>query len=185
MKKRLILSLCMMMIFILAACQSNPDHMPKKKDLNIGVIGEIPEVDEEHIHFTGIEFKEIDDPVSSYDAVFITENYLEEATETKNIQRFKKSHQPTFFIGTKASYIPFIDIGQSVSYDDYAKRLGISNYEITGIIHVNDEIGYHTLTFNAPIEEEKLSVQQKHQMYSEVFEAISKNKLHKRDSISE
>lgn len=186
MNKNFVFLIVLSTLLIISACQSTEKNISnvQEKDLEIAIIGEIPDITEENIKFTGIDFKELENESFYYDAVFIMENYLGEATQINNIKRFKNSSKPIFFIGSKASYFPFIESENPLPYQEYVERLNISNYEVSGIIYVDDITGYRSFNISSPVEEVDLSSSMKKKVFSEVFNAIRKNKLHKEDSIS-
>lgn len=179
MKKNLAFLILIAVFLISGACQSKEFNAEYKKKLNIAVIGEIPDIASDDIEFTKIKFKEIENNEFYYDAIFVMKNYLSEAAQDKNIKRFRNSSKPIFFIGTKASYFPFIETGNSLSYEDYVKRVNITNYEISGIIFVDDRTGYQSFNVSAFVDENSLSSSDKDKIFSEVFNTIRKNKLYK------
>lgn len=120
MKKTLPIFLFILMI--LAGCNSNTVNSPlyKGKSLNIGIIGNVPQVREENVKFTTITFNELEEGktlASKFDAVFIMKEHLSEAADSKYAKVYKEARIPFFFIETKKSYIPFVD--EKVSYEDF------------------------------------------------------------------
>lgn len=169
------------MIFsILAACQQKESNVEHQKTLNIAIVGITPDISiDNNIKFTNIEFNELESDELPFDAIFVTENRLSEAAQTKNIKRFKNSNKPIFFIGTKASYFPFIDAEKPLSYEEYVNRIDITNYEISGIIFIDDTTGYQSFNISTFANEDTLSSDDKNKLFSEVFDAIRKKQLHK------
>ncbi|MEO4054759.1 hypothetical protein [Solibacillus sp. CAU 1738] len=107
-KKYLKLTLLILLLFALSACTPNPKfELYKGNPLSIAVIGESPEVNEEQVKFTKVLFDEMtNENLKFYDAVFISEDNLFEAAESKYANIYLNSSIPLFFMGTE-SFIPF------------------------------------------------------------------------------
>lgn len=104
-------------LFIVFGC-SKPEpefefEFYKGNSLHIGIIGEEPEIKENNITFTSIDFSAIEnlDNLLKYDAIFITKDNLVEADKSKYAEIYNNSPIPFLFIETPKSYVPFI-------YDD-------------------------------------------------------------------
>ncbi|ENQ3107875.1 hypothetical protein SAMN04488168_11135 [Bacillus sp. 491mf] len=111
-------------LMILAGCNSNTvnSSLYKGKSLNIGIIGNAPQVREENVKFTTITLNELEEGktlASKFDAVFIMKEHLSEAADSKYAKVYKETGIPFFFIETKKSYIPFVY--EKVSYEDFPK----------------------------------------------------------------
>ena len=77
------------------------------KPLNIAILGESPKVKEENIRFTQISFHNLKkETLASYDAVFVTEGTLSEASSSQYSEVYLNSPIPYFFISAN-SHIPF------------------------------------------------------------------------------
>ncbi|SES01467.1 hypothetical protein SAMN04487944_11524 [Gracilibacillus ureilyticus] len=87
-------------------------------DLEIGVIGKIPEVRENNIAFSTVTFSDLEKKsvLQKLDAIFIMEEFLPEASLEKNVKKYKETEIPYFFIGTKKSYVPFTN--EDIGYDE-------------------------------------------------------------------
>ncbi len=79
--------------------------------LNIGVIGEQPDLHEKNVKFSTLSFEELEDTKrvsSKLDAVFITKNNLKQADEEKYVKVYQKLKVPTFFLETTKGFLPFV-----------------------------------------------------------------------------
>ncbi|WP_404458484.1 hypothetical protein [Sutcliffiella horikoshii] len=84
MSKYKIINYCfilLVLVFALTACKQNSVFKSYEgKTLDIAMVGEPPEVKEEQVIFTEISFDEMTlEDLTSYDAVFISENNLSKA----------------------------------------------------------------------------------------------------------
>ena len=137
-------------LFIVFGC-SKPEpefEIYKGKSLHIGIIGEEPEIRENNIKFTRIDFSDIENPnnLSKYDAIFITKDNLVEADKSKYAEIYNNSPIPFLFIQTPKSHIPFIydDIDfEDISDDDsgaYASLYDGKSKKYWGYGLYNDEV---------------------------------------------
>ena len=125
------------------------------------------------MNFIEIEFSDLEKEIldSKYDAVFITKDNLQEASEEKYSLIYKKSKIPFFFIQSEKSHIPFIM--KDISYEE-APDVNNLNYA-AGIIYDNDNFEswgyglYNDIENEANIKE----------VYSRIFETISENTMSK------
>lgn len=79
--------------------------------LNIGVIGEQPDLHENNVKFSTLSFEELEDTnrvSSKFDAVFITKDKLKQADEEKYVKVYQKLDVPTFFLETTKGFLPFV-----------------------------------------------------------------------------
>lgn len=108
MKGKHIIIIIIALFGMLSACSQGPKfEMYEGEALNIGVIGEPPAIKEEQVKFKEISFDELKNrDLSPYDAIFITEEHLMEASESQYAELYKNSPIPVFFIAAK-SHIPF------------------------------------------------------------------------------
>lgn len=89
------------------------------KRLSIGVVGEAPNIRENHVSFTNISFNELEKYSklsAKFNAVFIMSKHLSKAAQSKYAKVYKNSGIPFFFIGSTKSYVPFIY--EELSYED-------------------------------------------------------------------
>ncbi|MRX71550.1 hypothetical protein GJU40_05090 [Bacillus lacus] len=112
--------LCFILLILtvaLTACTSSPDFEAYEgNSLRIAVVGEPPKVKEEQVRFTEFSFDEMaSDELMSYDAVFIEEDHLAEASESQYADVYSNSTIPFFFISAK-NFIPFAV--KEIKYDE-------------------------------------------------------------------
>lgn len=86
------------------------------KSLHIGIIGEEPNVREEHIQFTGVDFTDLQE-VENFDAIFITKENLKEADKAQYATVYNNSPRPFLFIETQKGYVPFVN--EKVDFENY------------------------------------------------------------------
>lgn len=106
---------------ILAGCTPYSPDTPlyEGKKLDIGMIGDAPEIRENNITFTEMtldELKEGADFPSAVDAVFIQKDYLSDAADSKYAKVYQNAGIPFFFIESKKSYVPFVI--EDLSYEE-------------------------------------------------------------------
>lgn len=94
-----------MLILFITGCQDrNTMNGPlyPGRPLNIGVIGDAPDVRETTVTFMPLTLNELeknsDKLARQFDAVFITKDYFREASEQKYKEAYKKSGIPILFI---------------------------------------------------------------------------------------
>ncbi|EGA90518.1 putative lipoprotein [Planococcus donghaensis MPA1U2] len=141
-KKSILLFSTVFSLLILEACNLQTEE-PKRqiqevnersnrleylgRNLEIAVLGSPPKVNTDKVTFTSVDIEKLSiQTAEEYDGFFVMEEYLERAADGPYTKVFANSNVPFFFIGTEASYLPFVD--DEVSYEDYAKR--IHNEEI-------------------------------------------------------
>lgn len=110
-KVNLVIILFSVLFIVFGCSKSEPEfEIYKGKSLHIGIIGEEPEIRENNIKFTRIDFNDIEnqDNLSKYDAIFITKDNLIEADKSKYAEIYNNSPIPFLFIETSKSYVPFI-----------------------------------------------------------------------------
>lgn len=141
------------------------------KSLNIGVIGEIPDVKEKMIAFENLEFNDLEkeSELMKYDAIFITEENLQEASKKEYAPVYNKCVVPFFFIKDTKGPIPFI--AEEITYED-AEQLSDSPPFATGILKKNGELIFREYGFYNDIENKKHI----EEAYSRIFKDIAENK---------
>ncbi|MBU3186221.1 transcription elongation factor GreAB [Clostridium estertheticum] len=158
-----------------ACSKSQPQPQSEKtnpyngRTLNIGVIGEPPNVREKQVTFVKIKFSDLEKNLfsSQYDTIFITKNNLSEASQGKYASIYKKSKIPFFFIQTEKSYVPFVM--EDLTYDN-APTVTDQTYA-TGILYTGAKLNtwgyglYNDIENQANIKD----------VYSRIFETILKN----------
>ncbi|TKD70783.1 hypothetical protein [Pseudalkalibacillus hwajinpoensis] len=89
-------------------------------DLEVAVIGDIPNLNEEKVKFTNITFEEMEKlkpKPEEIDAVIITKENLIKASQGKYAKVYKNTNIPFFFIESSKSYVPFVY--EKYSYEKY------------------------------------------------------------------
>ncbi len=120
------------------------------RNLNIGIIGDIPKVREKQIKFTEIQFSDLGKERVNLDAIFIIEKNMSQNTLTKYTSFSKDLKLPFFFINFK--------------YDDYNKTYA------TGYIYTDG--GYKSWSYN--LQNNIENVKNIKLIYSQIFKDISK-----------
>ncbi|MHA6252956.1 hypothetical protein [Oceanobacillus sp. CAU 1775] len=87
----------------------------KGPSLNVGVIGEEPDVREKNVHFHTITFNDLKEDGPGFDAIIIMKDLLKEAADDKYIEVYQDLKIPIFFVESQKSYVPFITEG--LTYD--------------------------------------------------------------------
>ena len=108
-------------LVILTGCTPDSVNTPvySGKSLVVGVIGKTPDVREDNVSFRTIAFDQLDgrEKLSNdVDAIFIMQDNLSEASNSKYAITYKTAGVPFFFIGSKKSVIPFIV--DEISYEN-------------------------------------------------------------------
>ncbi|NFT07568.1 transcription elongation factor GreAB [Clostridium botulinum] len=160
-------------VIFLSGCNNIKFEKYTGENLNVGVIGEIPEVREDNVIFNKITFKDLEEKntLSKYDAIFITKDNLIEASEGKYSSIYKEGIVPFFFIESTKVDIPFIY--EELSYEEvpqqgnppfYAVGIYIKDSKLSSI-----EYGlYNDIKNKKNIED----------VYSRIFKTISENKIY-------
>lgn len=171
--KKILFTLIMLLIFITGCSDTNVDKSePYKGDvLNIGIIGDNPEVRETNVQFEQIDFDFLKEKGfdSKYNAIFITKENFSEASNAEYAPIYRKSKIPFYFIDNKKSHVNFIK--EDLLYED-EPDFNDGMY-IDGVLYVKDkylEYGLYNDT------KSKTNIKA---VYSRVFEDISKIKNNK------
>ncbi|WP_430789138.1 hypothetical protein VBD025_02875 [Virgibacillus flavescens] len=115
--KKLLIGFLGFLVFLVGCNAEDEVESPiyKGERLNIGVIGETPDVREQNVNFQSITLDKLESNVKNifteFDAVFIMKEYLVQAGERQYAKVYSELEIPVFFIQSKKSYLPFI-------YDD-------------------------------------------------------------------
>ncbi|WP_413381878.1 hypothetical protein [Alkalihalobacillus sp. 1P02AB] len=159
----------LILLFALTACTQSPDfELYEGKALSIAVVGEPPEVEEEQVRFNEISFDELtSEDLNSYDAVFITEENLPEAADSKYANIYLDSTIPFFFISAN-NHIPFTI--KETGYDESWKWNAGQSYAV-GVLKQEDESlkSWGFGLFNNKKTEKHIRA-----VYSRIFEEINK-----------
>ncbi|MBN1068611.1 transcription elongation factor GreAB [Clostridium botulinum] len=157
-------------VIFLSGCNNTKFEKYTGENLNVGVIGEIPEVREDNVAFNKITFKDLEENIlSKYDAIFITKDNLIEASEGKYSSIYKEGIVPFFFIEATKGDIPFIY--EELSYEEVPQQ-GNPPFYAVGIYKKDSklssiEYGLYNDTEN------KKNIED---VYSRIFTTISENK---------
>ncbi|RIW27286.1 hypothetical protein D3H55_23180 [Bacillus salacetis] len=112
MKIKLISLVIISLQLLLAACANNSVDSAEYngKSLEIGIVGDPPQVREENIKFTSIELRDIKEKkqLENFDAVFIMKEYLVDAANDEYVESYQSGIVPFFFIESEKSYLPFV-----------------------------------------------------------------------------
>ncbi len=170
------ITLFIIILIFLSACQTNNvEEVPYEgKALNIGVVGESPNIREENISFHNITLEEIYNSEPDFDAVFIMEDSLSEASKNKFVKMYKEKSLPFFFIGSKANTVPFRDMENPASYKEEAAKINDTDTYISGFIYNQDTNEYDSWKFGYPVENSELQTDRIDEVYSSVFKVIEK-----------
>ncbi|SEL74131.1 hypothetical protein SAMN04488100_1099 [Alkalibacterium putridalgicola] len=155
----------------MTACSLNdPDFETYTEgSLRIAVIGEEPDVVEEHVKFEEITFDDLaEDEIDSYNAVFIMEDKLIEASSEQHAETYLNSEIPVFFTSAQST-IPFTEKDLEYSRESWGWEEGVSY--ISGLYRTEDKnlltrIGFGL--YNEEMSEETLQA-----TFSLVFTKIS------------
>lgn len=158
-----------LLIFLLSACTQSPDfELYEGKSLRIGVVGEPPEVKEEQVTFSKISFDNLTrEEIDSYDAIFITEENLHQASESKYTYTYLNSPIPFFFISAN-SHIPFTV--KETEFDESWNWTAGNNYAV-GVLTSNEE-DETIKSWGFGLYNDKKTDENIKEVYSRIFETI-------------
>lgn len=101
--------LLLLTVLLLTACASNEyDGAP----LTIAVIGDMPDIDNEHITFVPSSLQKW---TVDADAVMITKSAFDEASDDRYIDTYKNSDVPIIFFDSPKRHFPFVNEGLTYS----------------------------------------------------------------------
>lgn len=156
MKKILLIFLLIVMTLSGCASEYSSEVKPsvyKGENLDIGVIGSSPDIEEASVKFTTISFEDLEDTKSTserFDGIFIMQNHLKQADEEKYINVYKEMTIPIFFVQTTKGFLPFVL--EDLSYEDAPD---IPDSYIAGYLQkTQDEYMYWGFGLNNGIENE-------------------------------
>ncbi|MEH7380260.1 hypothetical protein V7138_07245 [Bacillus sp. JJ1533] len=160
--------LLLIFTFALSACNQSPNfELYEGKSLEIAVVGERPEVKEEQVTFSEISFEQLTgENIGSYDAVFITEKNLPQASESKYANTYLDSMIPFFFISAN-SHIPFT-VRETEFNESWTWTAG-NNYAV-GVLTSNEDKLLKSWGFG--LYNDKKTDENIKQVYSLIFETI-------------
>ncbi|WP_283153688.1 hypothetical protein [Guptibacillus hwajinpoensis] len=172
---KLLLTVLTLMLFLLSACQTNnvKEAPYEGVPLKIAVVGEQPNVREEQINFNELSLSELHNSNSrKYDAVFIMEDHLSDASNSKYVEMYKNKKVPFFFVGSLANTIPFQELENPVSYEEEAEKINGTQNFISGMLYEGEEKGYSGWKFAYPIKNSEVQRDNVKGIYSEVFNVV-------------
>ena len=160
------------------AASQNDESQEKVEDfelydgepLIIGVIGEVPNIDEHQITFNILTFKDLlqGDLENLYDAILIDKDNLIEASQNDYSEVYTNSNIPFLFVESSKNHLPFID--SEKDYNDEAFK------------EMEDNLTYITLYSNrGELEDEyvgyslyndEMTETNKKEVYSRAFKTI-------------
>jgi len=101
-------------LFLLVAC-SNDEVKYDGAPLKIAVVGDIPELHNEKIHFEPISLDEFSEDTltisTNFDAVMITPAMFGEASDDRFVKVYKNSKMPIIFFDSRKRNLPFTNEG--------------------------------------------------------------------------
>lgn len=102
--------LLILSLFLLVAC-SNDEVKYDGTPLKIAVVGDVPKLNNEKIHFEPISLDEISEDTlhisTNFDAVMITPVMFEEASDDRLVGVYNNSKLPIIFFDSTKSHYPF------------------------------------------------------------------------------
>ncbi|KGP71673.1 hypothetical protein [Pontibacillus yanchengensis] len=145
----------------------------KGTSLKIAIIGAAPNVKEDQINFHEIKLSEVVDfPKNKYNAIFIMEENLAEAADKKYRNAYRSLEVPVFFVGSKASHMPFINMENQISYKEYVDRVNDNQHFITGLWYPKSKDTFKAFKFGYPVENDEYQRDKVQEVYSSVFKKI-------------
>lgn len=115
MKLHMILSIISILFILnLSAC-SKEEVKYDGEPLKIAVIGDLPELNNEKIHFESISLKELSEDTvqisTNYDAIMITPLMFEEASNDRFVEVYNNTKIPFIFFDSEKTDLPFTNGG--------------------------------------------------------------------------
>jgi hypothetical protein len=166
--KRYLCFILLILTVALTACTSRPNfELYEGHSLRIAVVGEPPEVKEEQVIFTEVSFDEMtSEELKSYDAVFIREDNLSEASESQYADVYLNSTIPFFFIGTD-NYVPFTE--KDLEYEKTSNWTAGTSYAVGVLTSQEDDTlkKWEYGLYNDEKTDEHIK-----EMYSRIFKTI-------------
>ena len=115
MRLNLILSIISILFLLTLSACSNDEVKYDGEPLKIAVIGDIPELNNEKIHFEPISLDEFGEDTAhistNFDAVMITPVMFEEASNDKFVEVYNNSKIPIIFFDSPKRHFPFTRAG--------------------------------------------------------------------------
>ncbi|MEK5215981.1 amino acid oxidase [Psychrobacillus sp. FSL H8-0487] len=109
-------------VLFLVACDNNEIQYDGKL-LNIAVIGELPELENDKIHFKQLsleQFKEDTFNVAKkFDAIMVTPELFEPASDDTYVNSYQTSEMPIIFFNSNKRHLPFVRDGLTYETADF------------------------------------------------------------------
>lgn len=136
------------------------------RDLNVAIVGDVPNVLESNVYFQQIELADLlDMDFSSFDGIFITEDHLRDASNPKYTSTYHKIEKPIFFVGS-SSHLPFLY--EEIGFDDVTLN---DSYYATAIKIVDEKVMYRGYgLYNDDYNQRHIQ-----DVFSRMFESINKD----------
>lgn len=150
-------------LLLLGACSNNEvkyDGTP----LKIAVVGDIPELNNEKIHFEPITLDEFSEGTLNFDAVMITPMMFEEASDDRFTQVYDNSKIPIIFLDSTKRHFPFTREG--ITYET-AHWESLNNGSHTTIYLPNNNANREDTWYFYLKDEKELDI-----LYKEIFQKI-------------
>jgi len=157
-----------LLLFALSGCtQSTHFKLYEGKALRIAVVGEPPAVKEEQVTFSKISFDKLTgEEIESYDAIFITEENLPQASNSNYANTYLDSTIPFFFISAN-SHIPFT-IKETEFNESWNWSAG-NNYAV-GVLTSNEDKSLKSWGYG--LYNDKKTDENIKEVFSRIFETI-------------
>lgn len=165
--KKILLIVC---LFMVTACSNNEvkyDGAP----LEIAVVGDVPEVNNENIHFEPLSLERLGEEAAqiadNFDAVLITPTVFEEASHDRFVKVYQRYGIPVIFFNSPKSHYPFTSEG--LTYDTaHLDSLQNGSHTTIYISEVTEEEGVKEDWWYFYLESEK----EIHSLYEEIFRKV-------------
>lgn len=171
MNRKYIQFIILILVLALSACTPRPDsELYEGGSLRVAVVGEPPEVLEEHIVFDQVSFTDVkNEEFDEYDAVIITQENLIEASESKYADIYLNSIVPFFFISAN-SHVPFTV--KETEFDRTWNWAPGTNYAVGLLVSKEDEA---LKTWGYGLHNEELNNEHVKDVYSRIFKTIDED----------
>lgn len=169
MSKRIHILFLYLLSVMLFSCSIRPEfERYDGEPLTIAVVGKAPDIYEEQVKFAEISFEHlINDEFDQYDAVFVMEDHLQEASERGYADIYRNATIPFFFISA-TNHIPFTN--EEVKFEKYWEWKPGKSYAV-GFLSSSQDESLEAWKYNL-YNDEKTNETIKN-VYSNIFETIA------------
>ncbi len=109
-------------VLFLVACDNNEIQYDGKL-LNIAVIGEIPELENDKIHFKQLSLEQFNEDTfnvaKKFDAIMVTPELFEPASDDTYVNSYQTSEMPVIFFNSNKRHLPFVRDGLTYETADF------------------------------------------------------------------